>query len=107
MVRLRVVFLLNLSIHVIQRRVSFLLLIDLLIRKGNRHHGTCEIQQIHRRRIAIVLEAVVANGCRRRDRRDDGIEGLAVSKTGLSLAPLRQVFRLEGPFLEMDVPELV
>ena len=44
---------------------------------------------------------------RRRDRRDDGVEGLAVPKTGFGLAPLRQVFGLEGPFLEMHVPEIV
>ena len=107
MVRLGIILLLHLGIHLIQRLIPLLLRIEALIRKRNGHNGAREIEQVDHRRVAVVLEAVVADGGGGRDGRDDGVQGLVVPEAFFGCAPLGEVVGLIGPFLEVDVPELV
>lgn len=107
MIRLRIILLLHLRIHLVQRLIPLLLRIAALIRKRNRHHRAREVEQVHHRRVAVVLEAVVADGGRGCYGGDDGVEGLAGAELVLSFAPLREVLGLVGPFVKVDVPELV
>ena len=76
MVRLGIILLLHLGIHLIQRLIPLLLRIEALIRKRNGHNGAREIEQVDHRRVAVVLEAVVADGGGGRDGCDYGVQGL-------------------------------
>lgn len=107
MVRLGIILLLHLGIHLIQRLKPLLLRIEALIRKRNGHNSAREIEQVHHRRVAVILEAVVADGGGGRDGCDYGVQGLVGAEAFFGCAPLGQVVGLVGPFLEVNVPELV
>lgn len=107
MIRLRIILLLHLRIHLIQRLIHHLLRVVVLIRKRDGHRHAREVEQVNHRRVAVVLEAVVADGCGGRNGGDDGVEGLAGAEVILGFAPLREVLGLVGPFVKVNVPELV
>lgn len=49
----------------------------------------------------------MADSCGRGDGGDDSVEGFVGAELFFGEAPLGEVFGLVGPFLEVDVPELV
>ena len=107
MVRLGIILLLHLGIHLIQRLIPLLLRVEIFICKRNGHNSAREIEQVHHRRVAVVLEAVVTDSGGGRDGCDDGVEGLVVAEAFFGCAPLLEVLGLVGPFLKVYVPELV
>lgn len=49
----------------------------------------------------------MSDSCGGSDGGDDGVEGFVGAELFFGQSPLREVFGLVGPFLEVDVPELV
>lgn len=105
MVRLRIILSLHIGIHLIQRLIALLLLIDVLVREGDRHSRAGQVQQVVHGGVAVVLELVMADGGGGGDGRDDGVDLFA--ELLFELAPLREVLELVLPFLELDLPHVV
>jgi len=96
---------LNSLVHLGERFKRRVLYVHVLVCESDGHYNARKVEHVDGGRVAVVLEAVVADSCRGCDWRDDGID--LAAELLLELAQLRKVLVLVIPLLKVGVPRAI
>lgn len=105
MISLRVIFLTDSRVNIIQWLVGLVFQIDRLIRKRDRYNHACKVEQVNHRCVAIVAKLIMSDCSCGSDRSNNGVELSA--QLLFKLSPFREVFALVLPFLQLNIPDIV